>query len=98
MTACGKYEIQQALGISVDNPCGQPAESADGSPPHTPPLQKDMFMSAVVDGLAEAVQILGARVDGLEHLMAQYLAIVDQPLSPTECIYRLRQLREEQLI
>lgn len=95
MTACGKYEIQQALGISVDNPCGQPAKLAVGSPPHTPPFQKDMFMGAVVDGLAEAVQILGARVDGLEHLMAQYLAIVDQPLSPTESLERLRALREE---
>lgn len=50
-----------------------------------------------MDALVHAVETLGARVQGLEYQFGQLLAVVDEPLSPTEALERLRQLREQMI-
>lgn len=42
----------------------------------------------------DAIDDLAARVNGLEYQFVQIIGIVDSPLSPTEAIDRLRELRE----
>lgn len=48
-----------------------------------------------MDALLDAVELLGARVEALEYQSYAFVAILDQPLSPTESLERLRELREQ---
>lgn len=96
MTSCAKYEIQQRLGIPVENPCGKPRESSDGFPPHTPPFQEDLsLLGPLVDSIGQGLELIVARVEALEQQVEALFAILDEPLSPTESIQRLRELREQ---
>lgn len=96
MGNCAKYEKDQLLGKPVEKPCGKPVPDGDGFPPHAPPFQENLsFLGPVVDALTDAVGNLAARVDSLELLFDQFVSILDQPLSPTESLERLRQLREQ---
>lgn len=91
MTLCG---CAQSLWKPVDNPCGKPAEKLEPAIS----LERDKSLSKgdpVVDALVDAVGLLAARVDGLEHQFAAFIGILDSPLSPVESIERLRQLRSE---
>jgi hypothetical protein len=61
-------------------------------------LEKDKSFSKgdpVVDALVDAVGLLAARVDGLEHQFAAFIGVLDLPLSPAEALSELRKLREE---
>lgn len=93
MTACAKWEMQQRLGIPVENPCGKPAENADLH--HVFERDKSLSLREAVYALLDAVELLGARVEALEYHTDAFVSILDQPLSPTESLERLRELREQ---
>ena len=82
-----------SLWTTVDCACGKPAPRAGDSIPEF--KDKSLNYAEIVDALIDAFDLLTARVDNLEHQLLQLIGIVDLPLSPTEAIERLRQLREE---
>lgn len=47
-----------------------------------------------MDALIDAMDILSARVEGLEFQFAAFLSVLDRPLSPAESIEELRRLRD----
>lgn len=60
-------------------------------------LEKDKSFSTregLVDALIDAMDILSARVEGLEFQFAAFLSVLDRPLSPAESIEELRRLRD----
>lgn len=88
-------EVQLTLWRTVDRPVDNKRKTGDGFPPHAPPFQeKSLFLSVLVDALANAVDVLAARVEHLEHQLDQLLAYSDAPLTPDALIARLRELRD----
>ena len=82
------------LWTTVDCACGKLASRARDSMPGT----KDKSLvprDPLVDNLLAAVDLLAARVDGLQYSLDRYWSIIDSPLSPAESIERLRALRDE---
>lgn len=95
MSACAKWENQR-LWKPVDNPCGKPSEFARA---RSTPLQEInlLHLAELVDALRHAVELLDAKVDALEYQAHAFVSIFDQPLSPTESLERLRELREQMI-
>lgn len=85
---------QRGLWTTVDNSCGKPSDLAR---PRSTPLQEInlLYLAELVDALSDAVELLGAKVDGLEYQLDAYWNAVESPLSPTEVVQRLRQIREQ---
>lgn len=86
----------QALWTTVDCACAKPAGLA---PARSTPLQEInlLYLAELVDALDHAVELLAARVDGLEYRLGACWNVIEAPLSPGEAIERLRQLRDELL-
>lgn len=84
----------QPLWTPVDCSCGKPEALAR---PRSTPLQEInlLHLAQHVDELDHAVELLSARLDGLEYQVDAYWSVIDSPLSPAEAIERLRQLREQ---
>jgi len=52
-------------------------------------------MRLMTDSLADGLDLAVARIEALESQFDQFITILDAPLSPTESLHQLRQLREQ---
>jgi hypothetical protein len=58
-------------------------------------LDRASDLLAIINAFQHALDVLTARIDAIEYQLFCYWSVVDSPLSPTESIERLRQLRSE---
>lgn len=84
---------QQALWMAGDNAVDKSVSKNTHAMSLT--LNKSLASGDIQEAVLEALDVLTARVDALEHTLLTILAIVDAPLSPTEALQALRRLRED---
>lgn len=84
---------QQALWIAGENPVDKPVSQKTHAMLLDLNINKD-FSRDIQQAALDALELLAARVAGLEHTIWTIQGILDQPLTPELLIDRLRALRE----
>lgn len=87
----------QSLWTTGENPVDKPVSQS--ALRNAFPFEKDKSFSqgsgeVFVAALLDAIDVLTARIDAIEGNVLALLSVLDSPLSPTESIHRLRELRE----
>lgn len=86
------------LWKTVENPVDKLRSRARDSTPFVEDKSstaREALLWQFLDALHEAAQLNAARIERIQFELDTYWNIVDSPLSPTEAIERLRQLRSE---
>ena len=88
--ACAK---PQTLWTTVENPVDKPVENSAYAMSLS--LITSSSLSDTQQATLDALDVLTARVDALDHDISTILGILNSPLDPIECLERLRNLREQ---